>query len=150
MSSSRWFGLAVTIVALAVVAWPLTRDPIRGDGFPLSTYPMFAVKRTGARLSLEYLVATGPGDRRRHVPPRLIANAEVMQAIVTVHAAVARGDSKGLCARVAARVARDRGFDGLDTLLVVTGQHAAVDYLVRGVHGTERTLATCPIVRGAR
>lgn len=147
---TRVFGLAVTLVTLGAVAWPMTQHPVRGDGFPLSTYPMFATRRPGAKLGLEYVIATGPGDARRHVPPRLVANAEVMQAIMSVHNAVVRGDAKGLCSRVAAKVARERGFDAMDTVQVVTGSHAAVDYLVRNIRGTERTLAKCSIPRGAR
>ena len=150
MTFTRWYGLVVTIVTLVAVAWPLTWHPLRGDSFPLSTYPMFASRRPGAKLYLEYLVATGPGDARRHVPPELIANHEVIQAMVTVHAAVVRGDSRGLCARVAAKVARDDRFDRMDTVSVMAGNHAAVDYLVRGIRGTERVIATCPIVRGPR
>jgi len=150
VNATRWFGLIVTIVTLAAVAWPLRRDPVRDDSFPLSTYPMFAARRPGAKLYLEYLVATGPDGARRHVPPRLITKAEVMQAIMTVKQAIGRGDAKGLCTRTAAKLARDRGFDRLDTLAVIAGNHAAVDYLVRHVHGPERTLVSCPIPRGSR
>lgn len=149
MTFTRWFGLGVTVVTMVAVAWPLAWHPVRGDSFPLSTYPMFASRRPGAKLYLEYLVATGPDGARRHVPPELIANHEVIQAIVTVQQAVSRGDAKGLCTRVAARVARDRRFDRMDTLSVIGGNHAAVDYLVRGLHGTERVLAKCAIARGA-
>jgi hypothetical protein len=73
-----------------------------------------------------------------------------MQAIVTVQRAVGRGDAKGLCVRVAERVARDRGFDAMTELTIVAGRHNAIDYLVRDVHGTESVLARCPIVRKAR
>lgn len=147
MTRTRWFGLVITLVTLGAVGWPLTRHPAWGDSFPLSTYPMFATRRPGAKLYLEYMVATGPGGARRHVPPRLIANAEVMQAIVTVQQSVRRGESMALCRRVAPRVARDPRFAAMDTLTVVSGSHAAVAYLVDGKRGTERVLAKCPIVR---
>ena len=39
MNGTRWFGLVVSIVALAAVAWPLQKHPASGDDFPLSTYP---------------------------------------------------------------------------------------------------------------
>ena len=144
------FGLVVTVVALVAVAWPLSRDPVRGDSFPLSTYPMFASRRPGAKVGLVYVIATAADGARRHVPPYLVASAEVMQAIVTVAQAVSRGDAAGLCRRVAARVARDGGFAPFTTVQVIAGNHAAVDYLVHGKRGTERVLATCAIERGAR
>lgn len=102
------------MLALAAVLWPLSRDPVRKDDFPLSTYPMFATRRKDARLYLEYVIATGPAGARRHVPPELVASPEVMQAIVSVHAAVARGDATGLCRRVATRLAPRAGYRGFD------------------------------------
>ena len=149
MNPTRWFGLVVTVVTAAAVAWPLSRHPVAGDSFPLSTYPMFASRRKDARLYLEYVVATGPDVPRRHVPPELVASPEVMQAIVSVHAAVARGDAAGLCRRVAGRLAARRDYRRFDQVAVIAGDHRAIAYFVRGDRGTERTLATCPIVRGA-
>ncbi|MBK9036031.1 MAG: hypothetical protein IPL61_33085 [Myxococcales bacterium] len=150
MNATRWFGLVVTVVAAVAVAWPLARHPVAGDSFPLSTYPMFATRRKDARLYLEYVVATGPDLARRHVPPALVASPEVMQAIVSVHAAVARGDAAGLCRRVAARLAVRGDYRAFAQVEVIAGTHRAIDYFVRGDRGVERTLATCPIARGAR
>jgi len=149
VNATRWYGLVVTLIAALAVAWPLTRHPVAGDSFPLSTYPMFATRRKDARLYLEYVIATGPGGARRHVPPELVASPEVMQAIVSVHAAVARGDATGLCRRVATRLAPRAGYRGFDEVQVIAGNHRAIDWFVKGVHGTERTLARCPIARGA-
>lgn len=149
VNATRWYGLVVTLVAAVAVAWPLTRHPVAGDSFPLSTYPMFATRRKDARLYLEYVIATGPAGVRRHVPPELVASPEVMQAIVSVHAAVARGDAPGLCQRVAARLASRGGYRGFDEVQVIAGNHRAIAWFVRGERGSERTLARCPIVRGA-
>lgn len=149
MATRLWGGL-VTVVVLAAVLWPLGLDPARDDSFPLSTYPMFAHKRPRARVNLHYVIAVGPGGARRHVPPELIANAEVMQAMMTVRRAIERGQADHLCREVAARVGRDRGFAALDTVQVVFGDHLAVPYLTRGVHGPERSLARCAIPRGPR
>jgi hypothetical protein len=133
---------------LLAVAYPLLRDPVRGDSFPLSTYPMFAFKRPGARVALDYVIATGPGDSRRHVPPELVANHEVMQALMTIRRAVQSGRAMTLCTEVALRAARDRRFDRMDAIQVVFGDHRGVDYLVRNTKGPERTHARCPIPRG--
>jgi hypothetical protein len=111
---------------------------------------MFATRRKDARLYLEYVIATGPDGARRHVPPELVASPEVMQAMVTVHATVARGDAAGLCRRVAARLAGRAGYRGLDQVQVIAGTHRAIEYFVRGDRGSERTVVACPIVRGDR
>lgn len=140
----RW-GSFVSVMMIAAVLSPLARDPATEDSFPLSTYPMFAFKRTGAKVALHYVVAVGPGGARTHVPPSLVANHEPMQAMVTVRRAVERGHAAGFCADVAGRVAGDDRFAAHDTVTVVFGVHRAVDYLVRGVRGTETVLARCPI-----
>lgn len=132
---------------LTAVAWPLTRDPLAGDSFPLSTYPMFATPRKDARLRMAYVIAVGPEARRRHVPPELVASPEVMQTIVAVQRAVGRGEAGLLCRRVAGRLAGRASYRGFDQVQIVDGDHRAIDYLVRGVRGTERVVTACPIER---
>jgi hypothetical protein len=144
---TRVVGAVATLVTLAAVLWPMQRQLLSDDSFPLSTYPMFALRRTGARLYLEYFVAIGPHGLRRFVPPELVASPEVMQTLVSIHAAVARGDTDRLCRRVATRVRDRREFAGTDTLTLVAGRHAAIDYLVRGIPGTETVLVACAIDR---
>ncbi|MBZ0237058.1 MAG: hypothetical protein K8M05_32310 [Deltaproteobacteria bacterium] len=150
MSATRTWGGLVSVAMLLAVAYPLRRDPAYGDSFPLSTYPMFAFQRPHARVAIDYVIATGPGDARRHVPPELVANHEVMQALMTIRRAVQSGKASTLCAEVAARAARDRRFDAMDTIQVVFGDHRGVDYLVHDRRGPERTHARCPIPRGPR
>lgn len=147
--ATRLWGSLVSLALLAAVAWPLARDPVREDSFPLSTYPMFAFRRPGARVAMDYVIATGPGGARRHVPPELVANAEVMQALMTIRRAVQRGEAPALCRAVAGRAARDRRFAAMDTVAVVFGDHRGVDYLAGGVRGPEKEHARCPIVRAA-
>lgn len=150
MTPTRWYGLAVTLVAAVAVAWPVTRHPVAGDSFPLSTYPMFATRRKDARLYLEYVVATGPDGRRRHVPPALVASPEVMQTMVSIHAAVARGDAAGLCRRVAARLADRAGYAAYDHVSVMAGTYRAIAYFVDGDRGDEHVVTTCAIARSPR
>lgn len=146
MPPRLWGGL-VSVVVLAAVAWPLTRDPEREDSFPLSTYPMFAFRRPDARVALHYAVAVGEGGARRHVPPERVANAEVMQAMMTIRRAVSRGEQAKLCREIAARLTYDDRFDAMDAVTIVFGDHRGVAYLVDGVRGRERELARCPIPR---
>ena len=152
-AGDRWtrpWGALVAVVALTAVAWPLEREPLRRDDFPLSTYPMFAIRRKDARIVLDYVIATGPGDARVHVPPRLVAGPEVMQAMMTVSRAVARGHAATLCAEVAARLTGRGRYAGYDTVKVISGNHLAVPYLTRGERGRETVRASCPIPRGDR
>ena len=147
---NRWtrpWGAAVTLIAIAAVAYPVRRDPVRRDDFPLSTYPMFAIRRKDARVVLDYVIATGPGERRVHVPPELVAGPEVMQAMMTVNRAVNRGHAATLCAEVAARLATRAGYAAYDTVQVISGDHRAVEYLTRGTLGRERVRATCAVPR---
>lgn len=130
---------------VTAVAWPLARDPVAGDSFPLSTYPMFAVRRKDARLRMAYVVATGPDDRRRHVPPELVASPEVMQTIIAVQRAVGRGEAPVLCRQVAARLAGRGSYRGFDAVEIIDGDHRAIAYLLHGQRGRERTIARCPI-----
>lgn len=148
MTATRIWGSVVSVAMLLAVAYPLRRNPVYGDSFPLSTYPMFAFKRPGARVAMDYVIAVGPDDARIHVPPELVANHEVMQALMTIRRAVQSGKASTLCAEVASRAARDRRFDAMDTIQVVFGDHKGVDYLVHRKRGPERIHARCPIPRG--
>ncbi len=149
-ATTRWWGGLVTVGLLAAVAWPVTRAPLAGDSFPLSTYPMFAAPRVGGRVAIDYVIAFGPDGARRHVPPALVVNPEVMQAMMTIRRAVQRREAPALCAEVAARLAGDPRFAAMDTVAVVFGDHRAAAYLLDGVRGTEREHARCPIPRGPR
>ncbi|HVV83998.1 MAG TPA: hypothetical protein VHE35_13075 [Kofleriaceae bacterium] len=152
MARHRWtrpWGAAVSVVALVATAWPLRREPVRHDDFPLSTYPMFALRRKDARVHLDYVIAASPAGGRRPVPPGLVAGPEVMQAMMTVNRAVSHGQADTLCAEVAARLATRLAYVPFDTVQVITGDHLAVDYMTRGIRGKEVVRAHCPIPRGA-
>ncbi|PRP94919.1 hypothetical protein [Enhygromyxa salina] len=98
--------LLCALVVAAVVA-PALRDPPR-DSFPLSTYPMFSTVRKQAWIHV--IVGFDAQDNERAIPPRLVANVEVMQAAETIRIAVRRRRPKLLCEQVAARVADDPEF----------------------------------------
>lgn len=149
----RWtrpWGAAVSVVALLAVAWPLGREPVREDDFPLSTYPMFAPRRKDARVVLDYAIAVGADERRVHLSPFLVGTSEPMQAMMTINRAVSRGHGAALCGEIARRLATRPGYRAYDEVRLVTGNHLAVDYLVRGQRGTETVRARCPIERGPR
>lgn len=92
------------LVAVALVmVWPaLRRPPV--DGFPLSTYPMFASDR-GATSTISTAVGiTEDGAVVRLSPEVLAGSDQPMQAISTASAAIRDGWSDRWCEQVAARV----------------------------------------------
>lgn len=127
------------IALLVLVALPLVRDP-RNDAFPLSTYPMFAEPRT-TRLTMDYALGETATGERRTLSPKLVGTGEVMQAFARLDRAVHTGQAAALCAEIAARL---HGTD-IVTVRIVTGQHDAVDYLVRGIIGPEKERARCKV-----
>jgi hypothetical protein len=96
-----------SIVVIAATLSPLLRKPPY-DSFPLSTYPMFASVRKTAWLDV--IVGFDAAGTEHRIPPRLVANAEVMQAAETIHLAVRQRRAPQLCQQVAARVAADPDF----------------------------------------
>lgn len=114
-----WRRAVVLVLVAVVVALPALRRPPT-DGFPLSTYPMFAsdrgptsvvataVGRTAADGSAADGSAAGGGDRVRLSPEELAGTDEPMMAIAAARRAVEDGRADTWCAEVARRVA-DRG-----------------------------------------
>jgi hypothetical protein len=103
-------ALAVSAAIAGAVAWPALSS-LGGlgdsDGFPLSTYPMFASDR-GRVVDVATVVAVDGRDGTVHrLDPNAIARTDqVIQAMVTVERAIAAGAaaSAALCADVAGRV----------------------------------------------
>ena len=136
-----------TIVLLAAVAWPLARDP-RDDGFPLSTYPMFAVERP-TTLTMDYALGETKTGERRTLSPRLVGTGEVLQAYALFDRAVQgpREDLQRLCTQIAERVAHDDDERDIAVIRIVTGHHDAVDYHVRHQVGPEVERIRCLVLR---
>jgi hypothetical protein len=96
---------AVLVVLAAAVAWPAV-DPSPSDGFPVSSYPMFASDR--GRI-VDVATAVGLDDRGaalRLDPHAIGGGDEVMLAASAVRRAVAAGGAEAarFCAEVAGRV----------------------------------------------
>ena len=93
----------VLVVLAAVVAWPAL-DPSPSDGFPISSYPMFASDRGRV---VDVATAVGldaAGDVHRLDPHAIGGGDEVMLAASAVRRAVASGDAPRFCTEVARRV----------------------------------------------
>lgn len=64
---------------VAIVSWPATWPKGR-DSFPLSTYPLFASKKTSPSLTMEYALGFDAKGKQFFIAPRYIGSGEVLQA----------------------------------------------------------------------
>lgn len=152
MSPTRAGAAAVSIALLALVLSPILRDPM-DDGFPLSTYPMFAMRRP-TQLTLDYAYGETAAGERRTLSASLLGTGEVLQAVMMYARAVTAGKSatQPLCARIAAAIATadDERYAGVVLVRIVTGTHDAVAYLVDGTRGSEVERERCRVMRVRR
>lgn len=138
---------AVSLALIAATLWPVVRDP-RDDGFPLSTYPMFASRRPTTQ-TYRYALGETAGGERRTLTPALIGTSEVLQALIVIERAFAsgKGELAKLCAAVAARVAADDELADIVAIRLVIGTHDAVEYLARDRVGRETEKLRCEVTR---
>lgn len=144
----RIYAYALSALVLALVGWPATRSPA-ADGFPLSTYPMFA--RPRARVNdVTGAFAVGADGERAPIPPRYVANGEAMQAVATLRKTVAAGPdaARELCQAISARLpgATSTPLREARHVEIVTGRVDAIDYLAgRAIPRTRRLHARCDV-----
>ena len=142
--------LAAGVVSIALIGAtlsPLVREP-RDDGFPLSTYPMFAWKRP-TRLTMSYAIGVTARGERRYLSPRIVGSGEVLQARAIVERAVARGGKEltAFCQKVAANVARIDRFAEVTRIRVLTGTHDSIEFLIHDKLGVEAERTSCEVRR---
>lgn len=141
------YAYLVSVVVLGTVGWPALGD-FRADGYPFSTYPMFARPRERVA-DVTSAVAIGKSGSSEPVPPSYIANAEAMQAVATLRSTVAQGPaaSRALCEAIAARLL-NAGAPLRDAVRVeiVTGRVDTIDFLAgRATPRTRRLHARCDV-----
>ena len=146
--TSRAAAAVVSLALVGAVLAPLVRNP-DDDGFPLSTYPMFAAPRP-AVLTLAYAQGATVAGALRPLAPSDLGTGEVMQAFATLQRAAAAGlqACAALCAAIAARVAADAGRD-IAEVRIVRGRHDAIALLGGAPPLDEVVLARCA-TRGGR
>ncbi len=149
--SPRVRAAVISVVLVGATLSPLVRDPV-DDGFPLSTYPMFATERP-TRLRMSYALGVTTSGERRYLRPFLVGSTEVLQAFTIVALAVHDGPraQRRLCTEIANRVAAS-GDTELATIRIVTGSHDALDVLLHDKlgHEVERVRCRVPPRGGAR
>lgn len=135
---------------LAVQVSPLARGP-HYDSFPWSTFPMFAHGRPDALTHVDRVVAVAADGTSRPVPPRLVANDEVLQAAATLRSTIRRGkkSTRALCRQIAARVAADPAWADATRVEIVSLKYDALAYFA-GDHaplGKPRLRGKCKVPR---
>jgi hypothetical protein len=124
------------VLLIGATLSPLHRSP-REDGFPFSTYPMFAARRSTV-LTIAYGLGVRADGTTFSLPSEVVGSAEVLQAVVVYDDAVHHGPAAlaALCNSILPQV-------DVKTVRIVEGTHDAVALLVDDVRGTERVRWSC-------
>ena len=140
----RPVAAAVSFALVGAVLEPLVRAP-DDDGFPLSTFPMFALSR-GREVAISYAQGAAADGRLRTLSPAHLGTGEVMQAYALLQRAVDDpAERAALCVQIAARVAADADYSDVIAIRLVTGVHDTVDTLAHDAPGTLVTRASCQV-----
>jgi hypothetical protein len=141
----RVIPIVFVVVGLVVVSPALRASP--RDGYPLSTYPMFATD-VGRAARIDTAVGQRADGSTVRLSPRLVTGTdEVILAASTVANAVAAGPDRaaGLCAEIASRLT---GRDDVVGVRLATETYDAVDYFEGDkTPATVEVHATCPVPR---
>jgi hypothetical protein len=132
----------------AAAASPLFRAP-SNDGFPLSTYPMFATQRV--KPSLVTAEGTTVAGAAVALPPNVVSSGAVMQAMATLSQAESQGDAalRKLCANIAERAARAPALPPLRRVQIVSARFDPIAYFETGPRPEERrVLVRCRVPEG--
>ena len=143
-------ALARILISIALVGATLSalvRDPL-DDGFPLSTYPMFAQPRT-IHYTEDYALGVDRKGVTRPLPAETSGSSEVLQAAALYEDAVQGGGRQlaPLCTAVARRVAADPALADVIAVRIVEGTHDVLALLDRGVRGVEHVRWGCGVQR---
>lgn len=144
---TRRLAAVISIILVAAALEPVVRNP-DDDGFPLSTFPMFAAARPSV-LAMTYAQGVTRDGAPRTLTPAHLGTGEVMQAYAMLQIATARGKQAraDLCEAIAARVARDDDYRDVVSIRLVSATHDAVAYLADGKTAEPRVRASCRVER---
>lgn len=150
LAMHRWVAALVSVGLVGTTLEPLVRAP-DDDGFPLSTFPMFARPRP-ARVAMSSAQGVTRDGGVRALSPGHLGTGEVMQAFQRIQRAIAAGapERLALCRAIAARVAGDAALRDVVAIQLVSGTYDAADTLAHGATGREVTQARCDVTRGTR
>jgi hypothetical protein len=143
---SRRLAALLSLGVLGAVLSPIGGGRAR-DGFPLSSYPMFAQARATPELRAVYAVGFTATGERRGIRPSLVATGEVLQARAAFDRADGRGREgrRALCVAIAARIVATGALPDVVRVELRRGRHDAVRYFATGELGEEQRIARCDV-----
>lgn len=141
----RWAPWLAAVVLVAAMAIPALSDPPR-DGFPLSTYPMFATDR-GEQVAVATGVGIlGTGEMQRLSPTLLAGANEPILAVRTATNAVNEGRSDSWCVEIAERLAASSTHIDVVSVEVRTEVHDVMASVLDGAEPRSIDVhARCPV-----
>lgn len=133
---------------IALVVSPALREP-PADSFPLSDYPMFSHGRPTPQMELTHALGVRADGSRVPLPPMVSAgNREVLQSMMTIHAATFSARRRAFCDEVAARVAASPELQDVQAVELATSTFDAVAYFERSPEPlTRRVHVRCEVRR---
>lgn len=104
----RRLASVTSLLAVGAVLWPIVQNwrRVPSDGFPLSYYPMFNVKRSG-KARVTFLVGVGANGERYPLHFRYAGSGGQNQVRRQIYRMVNEGRAGELCERVIAKLARE-------------------------------------------
>jgi hypothetical protein len=132
--------------AVVASAWPALAQS--RDSFPLSTFPMFSHPR--GQPWLDVVVGLDERGHSQALEPRLVANAETLQAAAAISRAVRSGPAatKRLCREVAKNVAAEPELSSVIWVEVRSEKYDPIEYFTEGPEPLEsRKRGRCRVPR---
>lgn len=143
---SRRTRISITLAVVGMLAAPVLLDR---DGFPLSTYPMYARTRGDVVGFVSAFGIDAQGDRHELSLAVIGASDDPLIVAGELRAAIRAGNADRRCAEIAARVWSPDD-DALLAIEVVTERHDVVRRVTGGDGAIDRTVhATCAVERGS-
>ncbi len=137
MTRARLVYVAYVSTLLLLSAAPAWSDP-SDDGYPFSTYPMFASRRTAPTFAkAEGRLSSGQFEP---IAPQLLGTDEVMQAVSTVKRATRKKTSAGRLCRSIFAAAGGK----YEEVFIVQVKYDPIIYFTAGPQAIERdVVASC-------
>ncbi len=135
---SRRIRIAITIAVALLLVAPVLVDQ---DGFPLSTYPMYARTR-GDVVGFVTAYGVDASGQRHELSLATIGDSDDPLIVAgELRAAISAGRADRRCAEIARRAAATAGLHSVE---VVTERYAVVDRVASSAAPVERTVhASC-------
>ena len=163
LAREKGFAGVLSALVVGAVVLPVVQNwrERPKDGFPLSYYPMFSLKRSEST-TVRHLVGLDADGGRHLLPHTYAGTGGLNQVRRQINKVVRGGEADTLCRLVASRVAQEgeERFVGVITVQIVVGQYRPTDYFAekRGSvwermdasRSRERVVASCPVRRDRR